>query len=241
MLLEGKRGIVFGVANKRSIAWAIARAAAAEGARMAFNFQGEKLEEKVKELAETIPDKTALVAPCDVTRDEELDRFFGEAARALGGPLDFLVHCIAFANREELSGAFVDVSRAGFLLAQEVSAFSLPSLCKRAAPLMEKGGSVVALTYLGSERVVPNYNVMGVAKASLEASIRYLPLFPDEPGAVFHEALLLESPNALRDVSPRDAALADVVRVIDVKAVRPGRSLELVMDGEAQQALCYLK
>jgi enoyl-[acyl-carrier protein] reductase I len=171
MLLEGKKGLIVGVANKRSIAWSIAEALHREGARLAFNYQGERLEENVKELAATHPG--SIVHPCDVTKDEEIEALLARVKKEFGR-LDLLVHGVAFANRADLEGEFLTTSRDGFQLALDVSAYSLTALAQRAAPLMEGGGSIVALTYLGSGRVVPKYNVMGVAKASLEASIRYL-------------------------------------------------------------------
>lgn len=172
-LLKGKKGIVFGVANKRSIAWGIAQALANHGAQLAFAYQGERLKESVEELAKTLPLESPLY-PCDVTSDEQIKSVFDQIANDFGS-LQFLVHCIAFAKKEELNGRTVDTSREGFQLALDVSAYSLIALVKAAEPLLEKeGGSVVALTYLGSEKVIPNYNVMGLAKASLEASIRYL-------------------------------------------------------------------
>ncbi|MFQ5877558.1 MAG: enoyl-ACP reductase [Acidobacteriota bacterium] len=171
MLLEGKKGLIVGVANKRSIAWGIAGALSREGARLAFNYQGERLEENVRGLASTLPGSLAL--PCDVTREDEIDALFSRVKDEFGG-LDLMVHCVAFANREDLEGDFLKTSRDGFRTALEVSAYSLTALAQRAAPLMGEGGSILALTYLGSERVVPQYNVMGVAKAALEASVRYL-------------------------------------------------------------------
>lgn len=172
-LLKGKKGIVLGVANKRSIAWAIARALADHGAQLAFTYQGERLKESVEELAGTLPHPAPLY-PCDVTKDDELKNVFGALSREFGS-LHFLVHCIAFAKKEELEGRTIDTSREGFQLALDVSAYSLIALAKAAEPLLEKeGGSIVALTYLGSEKVVPNYNVMGLAKAGLESAIRYL-------------------------------------------------------------------
>jgi len=172
-VLAGKTGLIVGIANKRSIAWAIAQAAAAEGASLVLTHQGERLEENVRELAATLP--AALVLPCDVTNDEQMDAVFAAIERDHGG-LDFLVHGAAFAHREDLAAPFVQTSRDGFRLALEVSAYSLLSLSRRAVPLMEKrgGGSILTLTYLGSERVFTNYNVMGVAKAALESSVRYL-------------------------------------------------------------------
>ncbi|HXG52574.1 MAG TPA: enoyl-ACP reductase [candidate division Zixibacteria bacterium] len=171
-LLEGKRGVIFGVANERSIAWAIAQALHAEGAELAFTYAGEALEKRVRPLAEGIG--ADLILPCDVTKDDEIEAVFS-ALRERWGALDTLVHAIAFANKEDLSNPFVQTSRQGFHLALDVSAYSLVALARGAAPLMEgRGGSIVTLTYMGSERVVPNYNVMGVAKAALEASVRYL-------------------------------------------------------------------
>ena len=171
MLLQGKTALIVGVANKRSIAWSIAEAFHREGARLAFNYQGERLKENVEGLAAGIPD--SLVVPCDVTRDAEVDALFAQVKERFGR-LDILVHCVAFARKEDIEGAFLTTSREGFSTALDISAYSLTALAQRAAPLMEGGGSILALTYLGSERVVPKYNVMGVAKAALEASIRYL-------------------------------------------------------------------
>lgn len=172
-LLEGTKGIILGVANKRSIAWAITQAAAAAGARIALTYQGPRLEENVRKLAENLDDPVVL--PCDVSEDQQVEDCFRRLGEEMGS-IDFLVHCIAFANREDLAGEFLDTSREGYRIAQEVSSYSLTLLARAAAPLLEKdgGGSIVALTYLGSERVVPHYNVMGVAKAALESSIRYL-------------------------------------------------------------------
>ena len=171
--LANRVGLVIGVANKRSIGWAIARAAALDGAQLAITYQNERLEENVRELAASIADP--LVMPCDVTDGAQMDALF-EAIDAKYQGLDFLVHGAAFAERQDLDGRFRDTTRAGFLKAMEVSVYSLIALAKRAAPLMERGGagSILTLTYLGSERVFPNYNVMGVAKAALEATVRYL-------------------------------------------------------------------
>jgi len=171
--LDSKVGLIVGVANKRSIAWAIAQAAAAEGASLVLTYQGERLEENVRELAAQLSNVTVL--PCDVTDDAQIDAVFAEIDRRFGG-LDFLVHGAAFALREDLAAPFVETSREGFRVALDVSAYSLVALARRAAPLMERrgGGSILTLTYLGSERVFPNYNVMGVAKAALESSVRYL-------------------------------------------------------------------
>lgn len=171
MLLEGKKGLIVGVANKRSIAWSIAEALHREGARLAFNYQGERLEENVRSLAGELPG--SVVFPCDVTRDDEIDALFAKVKEEFGR-LDILVHCVAFASKDDLAGEFLATSRDGFKTALDISAYSLTALAQRAAPLMEGGGSIVALTYLGSDKVVPGYNVMGVAKAALESSIRYL-------------------------------------------------------------------
>jgi len=171
--LNAKVGLVVGVANKRSIAWAIAQAASAEGASLILTYASERLEENVRELAATLPNVTVL--PCDVTDDAQIDALF-EAIRVQHGGLDFMVHGAAFALREDLAQPFVKTSREGFRVALDVSAFSLVALSARAAPLMEArgGGSILTLSYLGSQRVFTNYNVMGVAKAALEASVRYL-------------------------------------------------------------------
>ena len=171
--LSNKTGLIVGVANKRSIAWAIAQAASAEGARVALTYQGERLEENVRDLAAGLTDP--LVLPCDVTDDGQIAGVFEDVDRTFGG-LDFVVHGAAYAAREDLSNPFVQTSRDGFRLALDVSAYSLIALARAALPLMEKrgGGSIVTLTYLGSERVFQNYNVMGVAKAALESTVRYL-------------------------------------------------------------------
>jgi enoyl-[acyl-carrier protein] reductase I len=171
---DGKRGLVLGVANRRSIAWAIARRLAEGGATLAFTFQGERLEKTVRELAGTVD--SPLVTECDVRSDEDVARTFGEVAETFGGKLDLLVHSVAFAAAEDLEGRFTDTPRDRFWLALDVSAYSLVSCARAAEPLMEAagGGSVMTMTYLGGERAVPHYNVMGVAKAALDASVRYL-------------------------------------------------------------------
>ncbi len=171
-LLEGKIGVVFGVANKRSIAWAIAQAWKREGATLAFTYQGERLKENVEELAGTFGSDT-LILPCDVTSDAQIDAVFA-ALREKFGRLDLLLHAVAFAPREALEGDFLDTSREAFRVAHDVSAYSLIGLARAATPLMTNGGSIVAMSYYGAEKVIPHYNVMGVAKASLEASTRYL-------------------------------------------------------------------
>ncbi|HKB06910.1 MAG TPA: enoyl-ACP reductase [Candidatus Polarisedimenticolia bacterium] len=171
MLLEGKKGLIVGVANKRSIAWSIAESLHREGARLAFNYQGERLEENVRSLARELDG--SIVHPCDVTKEDEIDALFAKVKEEFGR-LDVLVHCVAFARKEDLDGAFIATTRDGFKTALDISAYSLTALARAAAPLMEGGGSIIALTYLGSEKAVPGYNVMGVAKAALESSIRYL-------------------------------------------------------------------
>jgi len=169
---EGKRGLVLGVANKRSIAWAIAKRLADEGATMAFTFQGERIEGNVRELAESV--SSPLITPCDVRQEDDCTRAVAEAVKALGG-LDFVVHSVAFAAAEDLEGRFTDTPRDRFWMALDISAYSLVAIARAAEPhLAETNGSIVTMTYLGGERTVPHYNVMGVAKATLEASMRYL-------------------------------------------------------------------
>src|SRR6187399_2349976 len=171
---EGKRGLVLGVANKRSIAWAIAKRLADEGAQLAFTYQGERIEKGVRDLAETV--SSPLVTECDVRSDEGLERVFAEVGEAFGGQLDLLVHSVAFADARDLEGRFTDTPRDRFWMALDVSAYSLVACARAAEPLMEAagGGSILTMTYLGGVRAVPHYNVMGVAKAALDASVRYL-------------------------------------------------------------------
>jgi enoyl-[acyl-carrier protein] reductase I len=170
-LMTGKRGLVMGVANDRSIAWGIAKAAADQGAELAFTYQGEALEKRVRPLAQTVG--ANIVLPCDVTDDASLDRVF-ETLRGDWGRLDFLVHAIAFSDKEELKGQYLATSRRNFAQTMDISCYSFTACAQRAAPLMTEGGSLLTLTYYGAERVMPHYNVMGVAKAALEASVRYL-------------------------------------------------------------------
>ena len=170
--LTGKIGVVFGVANKRSIAWAIAKAWGAAGAKLFFNYQGERLKENVEELVGEFGESTPLW-PCDVSRDEDIAAFF-EKVRGQTDRLDLMLHSVAFAPKEALEGDFVSTTREAFRTAHDISAYSLVALSRECAPLMTNGGSIVAMTYYGAEKVVPHYNVMGVAKASLEASTRYL-------------------------------------------------------------------
>ena len=173
-MFEGKRGLVLGVANRRSIAWAIAQRLAAGGAHLAFTYQGERIEKSVRDLAATVD--SSLVTECDVRSDDDLDRVFAETAEAFGGGLDLLVHSVAFAAAEDLEGRFTDTPRDRFWMAVDVSAYSLVATARAAEPLMEAagGGSILTMTYLGGERAVPHYNVMGVAKSALDSTVRYL-------------------------------------------------------------------
>jgi enoyl-[acyl-carrier protein] reductase I len=172
-ILKGKKGVVLGIANKWSIAWGIANSLQEAGAELIFTYQ-DRLKERVEKIAEEMNVKHTL--ECDVTSDEQLQNCFKEISKIYGGKVDFIVHSLAFANKAELEGRFVDTSREGFALAHDISAFSLAAVAKQAEPLLEAngGGSIVTLTYLGGERVVKNYNVMGVAKAALECSVKYL-------------------------------------------------------------------
>lgn len=170
--LAGKVGVVFGVANRRSIAWGIAQAWAEAGARLIFNYQGERIRENVEELAATFGTDVALF-PCDVSKDEEIEAFFN-FVKTKTDKVDLLLHSVAFAPKEALEGTFVATSREAFRVAHDVSAYSLVALSRGVAPFMKEGGSIVTMSYYGAEKVIPHYNVMGVAKASLEASVRYL-------------------------------------------------------------------
>ena len=170
-LMAGKRGLIMGVANERSIAWGIAQAASAQGAELAFTYQGEALEKRVQPLAESIG--SSLVLPCDVTDEASIDAVF-DTLRKSWGRLDFLVHAIAYSDKDELKGKYVDTSADNFARTMMISCYSFTSVSRRAAAMMPDGGSLLTLTYYGAERVMPHYNVMGVAKAALEASVRYL-------------------------------------------------------------------
>ncbi len=170
-LMAGKRGLIMGVANNRSIAWGIAKACAEQGAELAFTFQGEALQKRVVPLAESVG--SSLVMPCDVTDAASMDSVFDRLSKEWG-KIDFLVHAIAYSNKEELDGRYVDTTLENFTASMAISCYSLAALCQRAEKLMTDGGSIVTLTYYGSEKVIPHYNVMGVAKAALEASVRYL-------------------------------------------------------------------
>lgn len=171
--LEGKNIVVMGVANKRSIAWGIARSLHNAGARLVFTYAGERMEKSVRELVESLENQNSMILPCDVTSDEEIATCFKTIKEEVG-TIHGVAHCIAFANKEELQGEYMNTTRDGFLLAQNISSYSLTAVAKVARPLMTEGGSILTLTYLGGERVIKNYNVMGVAKASLDASVRYL-------------------------------------------------------------------
>jgi len=170
-LMAGKRGLVMGVANDRSIAWGIARAAAAEGAKIAFTYQGEALLKRVKPLAESLG--AGHILPCDVADESSIDAVFAALGEDWGG-LDFVVHAIAFSDKEELKGGYLETTRRNFAQTMDISCYSFTAVCQRAVKLMPDGGSLLTLTYYGAERVMPHYNVMGVAKAALEASVRYL-------------------------------------------------------------------
>lgn len=201
-LLEGKTAVIAGVANRWSLAYAVAESFAREGATIVLTYLNEKQKETVQSMLGDIP--VAKMLPCDVTKDEEVAALTN-SLRELGRPVDALVHSLAFANRDDLSGSFVDTSRDGFLLAQNVSAYSLVSMSRAVAPLMTLGGSIITMTYIGSIRAVPNYNVMGVAKASLEASMRYLArdLGPQKirVNAISAGAVKTASARAVKDLS----------------------------------------
>ena len=170
-LMAGKRGLVMGVANDRSIAWGIARIVAEHGAALAFTYQGEALEKRVRPLAEQVG--SDIILPCDVTDNESMDKLFSEISDRWGG-LDCVVHAIAYSDKDELKGKYLDTTRDNFLRSLDISCYSFTDVCRRASPLMNQGGSLLTLTYFGAERVMPHYNVMGIAKAALEASVRYL-------------------------------------------------------------------
>ena len=170
-LLAGRRGLIMGVANNRSIAWGVAKAAAEQGAELAFTFQGEALEKRVQPLAASV--ESELIMPCDVADDASMDAVFEQIEKTWGG-LDFMVHAIAYADKDELDGRYVDTTPGNFTRSVDISCYSFTTLCQRAERLMTSGGAIITLTYFGAERVMPHYNVMGVAKAALEASVRYL-------------------------------------------------------------------
>jgi enoyl-[acyl-carrier protein] reductase I len=171
--LDNKTFVIMGVANKRSIAWGIARSLHEAGAKLIFTYAGERLESSVRELAESLDNQESIVLPCDVTNDEDIAKCFASIKEKVG-TIHGVAHCIAFANKDELNGDYMNTTREGFLLAHNISSYSLTAVAKEAKELMSEGGSIVTLTYLGGERVISNYNVMGVAKASLDASVKYL-------------------------------------------------------------------
>ncbi len=170
-LLAGKKGIIMGLANDHSMAWGIAKLASENGAELAFNYLGEMMEKRVRPLAESLDAK--LILPCNVSNEAEMDTFFAEVEKKMG-KIDFVLHAIAFSNKEELSGRYCDTTKANFLQTMEISCFSLTDMAKRASKIMNEGGSIITLTYFGGEKVMPNYNVMGVAKAALDCSVKYL-------------------------------------------------------------------
>ena len=231
MILQGKKGLIVGVANKRSIAWAIAQAAHREGAQMAFTYQGERLKQGVTELASSLGGDP-LLFDCDVTNNVQLDSVF-EQIKSSVGALDFLVHSVAFAKREELEGEFLPTSRDGFALALDVSAYSLVALAQRAAPLMNEGAGIVAMTYYGAEKVIPRYNVMGVAKAALEASVRYL-AFDLGPKKVRVNAV---SAGPVQTLAARGiAGFTDMMKIVEARAPLR-RNVEV---GEVANAVVFL-
>ncbi len=214
-LMRGKKGLVMGVANDKSIAWGIAAGLAAQGAELAFTYQGENLERRVRPLAESIGSTTLI--PADVTDDASMDAAFQQIEASFGS-LDFLVHSIAFADKTQLKGSFVEnTTREGFLMAMNISAYSFVDCARRASRLMSKGGSIITMTYLGSERVIPNYNTMGVAKAALEAATRYI----------------------ARDLGPQgirvNAISAGAMRTLSLAGITGGRSM--IGQGRAWSAL----
>ena len=214
-LMKGKKGLIMGVANSNSIAWGIASQLAAQGAELAFTYMGEGLERRVRPLAESVGAK--LLIQADVTDDASMDQAFAELEKAFG-TIDFVVHSVAFANKDELKGSFVDnTSRDSFLLAMNISAFSFVDVAKRASKLMPNGGSLVTMTYLGSERAIPNSNTMGVAKAALEAATRYI----------------------ARDLGPRgircNAISAGAMRTLSLAGISGGRGM--ISQGRAMSAM----
>ena len=234
MLLEGKQGLVLGVANRRSIAWAIAQALAGEGAQLAFTYQGERLKEGVQDLVSSL-DQEPLLLPCDVTRDDELDAVFAAVGERFGG-LDILIHSLAYAAKEDLEGRFVDTRRENFSLALDISAYSLTACVQRAEPLMERRGegAVLTMTYLGGERAVPNYNVMGVAKAALDASVRYL-AYELGPKRIRVNAI---SAGPIRTLAARSIAGFTTLEAIMEQRAPLHRNIEAGEVGQAALFLC---
>ena len=221
--LSGRNGIILGVANERSIAWAIAQALSAAGARLALTYQGDRLRERVERLSESLADP--LLLPCDATDDEQIDQLFRTLEQEFG-EVSFLIHSIAFANRDDLSGRFVDTGREGYRLAMEVSAYSMLPMVRQAAPLMKDGGSVVAMTFDASQRVYPGYNVMGSAKAALEHAVRQLAFEMGESNIRVNaisagplETLAARGISGFRDMRHAHAERAPLKRNITVEEV----------------------
>jgi enoyl-[acyl-carrier protein] reductase I len=232
MLLQGRNGIVFGVANKRSIAYACARTASQAGARLIITYQNERLEKGAQDLAASLPGE-AVAVMCDVGSEEALDAAFATIGEHMS-TVHFAVHSIAFANREELSGEFVDTSRQGFATAAEISAYSLTAITHRLVPLMTEGGGIVTMSYMGAEKVVPRYNVMGPAKAALEASVRYL-AYDLGPKAIRVNAL---SPGPIRTLAA--AGIGDFSRMLEIVETRSPlrRNVEAAEVADACLFLC---
>lgn len=232
-VLEGKRGLVMGIANRRSIAWGVAEACHAAGAEVAVSYAGERLAKEAEKLAEQLGG--APTYDCDVTSDESLEATFARLGEAWG-KLDFLVHCIAFADKEDLHRPFVETSRSGYALAQDISSYSLTAACRFARPLFEAagGGSVVTMTYLGGARVVPGYNVMGVAKAALEASVKYL-AHDLGPGQVRVNAV---SAGPIKTLAAR--GIRDFTQMLDIHAEKAPLKRNITVEevAEATKFLC---
>jgi enoyl-[acyl-carrier protein] reductase I len=212
--LSNKTFVVMGVANKRSIAWGIARSLHEAGAKLIFTYAGERLESSVRELAESLDNQESIVLPCDVTSDEDIAKCFASIKDKVG-TIHGVAHCIAFANKEELNGDYLNTTREGFLLAHNISSYSLTAVAKEAKELMTEGGSIVTLTYLGGERVIANYNVMGVAKASLDASVKYL------AGDLGKQGIRVNSISAgpIRTLSAKGVSdFNSIIKVIEEKA-----------------------
>jgi enoyl-[acyl-carrier protein] reductase I len=230
-LLEGKRGVVMGVANEKSIAWACAQACAAEGASLVFSYPGEALERRVRKLVDEMPGAEMFL--CDVRDDAQIKDFFGQVRERWGG-LDFIIHSVAYAERDDLMGRFVDTPRENFALAIDVSAYSLVAVAREAEPLMTNGGSILAMTYYGGEKVVPRYNVMGVAKATLDMCMRYLAVDLGPKGIRVN----CLSPGPIRTLSA--SAIAGFKTMIDMaQGVTPLRRLAVAED-VAQAAVFML-
>lgn len=212
--LKGKTYVVMGVANKRSIAWGIARSLHTAGARLIFTYAGERLGDSVRELAGSLEAEGTIVLPCDISSDEEIKECFSKIKEAVG-TIDGVAHCIAFANKEELNGEYLNTTRDGFLLAHNISSYSLTAVVKEARGLMTEGGSIVTMTYLGGERAIQNYNVMGVAKASLDASVRYLAADLGKDNIRVNSI----SAGPIRTLSAKGVSdFNDILRVIEEKA-----------------------